>query len=127
MSEHDRPRRARSHPLGVPTEFVDEETGARRTRLATLQAFQAVAQPIVIRVDGLERKVDDLVTAQHEADLAAVESRAATQAKLDQLLARQAADAEQERTSQSRRWDLVKLVLAPMLTFAIGVAAARFL
>lgn len=119
--------RRHTNPLGVPTRAPSESDVSRRTRMATFQAFQAAAAPIVTRVDTLERKVDDVITAQHEADLAAVESRATIQGKLDTLLARQAADTERERAAQSRRWDMVKLVLAPMLTFAVGVLAARLL
>lgn len=145
VSEHDRPRRARSHPLGVPTTIEDEGTGARRSRLATMQAFQAAAEPIVKRVDGLEGRLDSIAEqlTEHtrwvrDNELAKANQRAAdhhevvtVKGRVDAIeAAARAAGLEVKETKavrSSRRWDVAKMVIAPLLTFVIGLVAARIL
>jgi len=145
VSEHDRPRRARSHPLGVPTNIEDEGTGARRSRLATMQAFQAAAEPIVKRVDGLEGRLDNIAEqlAEHtrwvrDNELAKANQRADDHQRVVAIEARTAvlerdhagvrADTkERAQVVSSRRWEITRHVLQGLITFAIGVLAARVL
>lgn len=137
--------RGRTNPLGVPVRAPSEGDQSRRTRMATLQAFQAVAAPIVARVDGLESRLDSLGTqlTEHtrwvrDNELAKANQRAEDHQRVVSQEMRivslerhhgevKADTKERAKVLDGRRWTLWQMLLAPIITAIGGVIAGKLL